>query len=461
MPLRLKINAIVGALTLLFVICVMWLQWRSLRESVQEEVVAANRVAVQMLTRTVRRDEAPSAAAVLAFLQGIGRVRSTEIALFNLQGRALYRSPPSEYKRGRSAPMWFTRLVAQPAFMQAIELPDGKLFVQSNSSRAVLDAWDSVAALAAVGLALFLVANALIFWLVGRAVRPLGQIAAAMDNIKAGGLETSILQLPPLPGAEAAAIGVAFNRMLEQLQAHAATERRAVRAESQLSDSRELAQWVDQHIERERHMIARELHDELGQSVTAMRSLALFIAQRIPTLDRQAEEAAQLIADEASRLYDAMHGIIPRLTPLVLDSFGLGEALADLADRTRRSQPGVQIELRVELGTEAIASDTALALYRVAQEGFSNALRHGQAQTIRLVVKAADGALTLTLTDDGRGLPPDASQRAGHHGLRWLAERVESIGGSLHIKVALPTGVALQAWLPLSVPAVMAKAVTL
>lgn len=460
MPLRLKINAIVGALTLLFVIAIMWLQWRGLRESVHEEVMAANRVTAQMLTRTARRDEAPSAAALLTFLRGIGRVRSNEISLSDMQGRVLYRSPPSAYKLGREAPRWFTRLVAPPTLMQTIELPDGKVFVQSNSSRAVLDAWDSVAALAAVGVALLVVANVLVFWLVGRAVRPLGQIVTAMDNIQAGRFEPA---LPSLHGAEAAAIGAAFNRMLAQLQAHIETERRAVRAENQLSDSRELAHWVDQHIERERHMIARELHDELGQSVTAMRSLALFIAQRMPALDPQAEAAARLIADEASRLYDAMHGIIPRLTPLVLDSFGLGEALADLADRTRRSQPGVHIESRIDLGLAQIPSETALALYRVAQEGLSNALRHGQARHIRLVVTVAGDALSLTLTDDGRGLPPEGLQREGHHGLRWLAERVESLGGSLRIETGQPGGVALRASLPLgksAVAAVTARAAT-
>src|SRR6185369_6574174 len=138
--------------------------------------------------------------------------------------------------------------------------------------------------------------------------------------------------LPALAGTEAAAIGSAFNRMVRDLQTHIETEKRAVRAEMQLSDSRELTRWIEQHVEEERRLIARELHDELGQSVTAMRSMALSFAQRVGALDAQAEQAARLIADESSRLYDAMHGIIPRLTPLVLDNFGLAEALDDLVE---------------------------------------------------------------------------------------------------------------------------------
>ena len=83
-----------------------------------------------------------------------------------------------------------------------------------------------------------------------------------------------------MPRVEAAAIGAAFNRMVDVLQEHIETERRAVRAERQLSDSRELTRWIDHSIEKERKVIAREPHDELGQSVTAIRSLALSVAQR-------------------------------------------------------------------------------------------------------------------------------------------------------------------------------------
>ena len=73
--------------------------------------------------------------------------------------------------------------------------------------------------------------------------------------------------------------------MVGELRGHIETEQRAVRAETQLSDSRELTRWIDQHVEQERRMIARELHDELGQSVTAMRSMALSIAQRVGARD--------------------------------------------------------------------------------------------------------------------------------------------------------------------------------
>jgi len=259
--------------------------------------------------------------------------------------------------------------------------------------------------------------------------------------------------LPPLPGREAAAIGVAFNRMVGQLRTHIDTERRAVQAEVQLSDSRELTRWIDRHVEQERLLIARELHDELSQSVTAMRSMALSIAQRVGHFDPQAEQAARVIADESSRLYDAMHGMIPRLTPMVLDNFGLGEALEDLAERTRRSHPGVEIELQVRPGDAALPAEVALALYRAAQEGFTNALRHGGARRLSLRVSAEGPGVSLELRDDGTGLPPGGLPRSGHYGLRWLAERVEGLNGRMQIENAAPRGVLLQVGVPLSAEA--------
>ena len=446
MSLRLKINLIVAALTLVFTATMIALQLRSMRESVHEEVVAANRVAAQLLQRTVWRYAAQGGPAMLAFLQGIGRVRSNDITLLDTQGRELYRSPPATYKAGRDAPAWFSALIAPEPTVQAIDFPDGKLVVRANASRAEVDAWDDVVALALGAGVLVLVVNAAVFWLVGHAVRPFGQIVRALEQMQAGRFDAA---LPPLAGTEAAAIGAAFNRMVGELQGHIETERRAVRAELQLSDSRELTRWIDQHVEAERRMIARELHDELGQSVTAMRSMALSIATRMHALDPQAETAARLIADESSRLYDAMHGIIPRLTPLVLDSFGLAEALNDLAERTRRSHGEVQIDLKVDLANAVLNSDASLALYRAAQEGLTNALRHGKARHLQLTLQCHASELTLELVDDGSGMPPEDPQRSGHYGLRWLAERVEALKGTLEIGRVSPHGVRLQVRLPL------------
>lgn len=446
MTLRLKINLIVGALTLAFALAVLGLQLRSLRAAVLEEVVAANRVAAQLLQHTATRYMEQGTPAMLAFLRGIGRVRSNEISLYSADGSELYRSPPSTYKAGRDAPPWFAALVEPPVSTQSIAFPDGRLVVQAHASRAVVDAWDDMSRLALGALLLLLAVNALVFWLVGRTTRPFSRIVEALNRVQAGRFDAA---LPALPGREAAAIGNAFNRMVGELAGHIETEKRAVAAETRLSANRELTRWIDQQLEQERRLIARELHDELGQSVTAMRSMALSLVQRSAG-DATAVQAARTIADEASRLYDAMQGIIPRLAPLVLDSLGLAEALDELVQRTRASQPGVAItlELRLAPAEPPLSADATLALYRAAQEGLTNALRHGAATRLVLGVEQHGDGVTLTLRDNGRGLPAGGWQRPGHYGLRWLQERAEALGGELRIEPQLPQGAQLTLHLP-------------
>lgn len=434
MTLRAKIHLIVGLLTVLFLAGLIGLQLGTVREAIREEVVAANRVAGQLLRRTVWLQAAQGTPAMAAYLQGLGRVRANDIVLTGADGGLIYRSPASPYKAGRDAPAWFAALVAPPPSSQTVEFTDGRLEIHADASRAVLDAWDAFVLLAGLGLALLLALQALVFWLVGRTVQPFAQIVQGLDALQAGRLD---VQLPPLPGREAGAIGTAFNRMVGALKQHIETERRAVRAEGQLSDQRELAHWLEHRLDQERRAIARELHDELGQSVTAMRSMALSLAQRGQGSDAQ---AARLIADECGRLYDAMHGLIPRLAPLVLDSLGLADALADLAERTRAAHPGVVIDTTLALGELRLTPDAALTLYRAAQEGTTNALRHGQARALRLQVAAEGHQVRLVLRDDGRGLAPagqagspSAAARTGHHGLRWLAERAQALGGRLDL----------------------------
>jgi two-component system, NarL family, sensor histidine kinase UhpB len=447
MSLRLKINLIVGLLTVAFVAGVLALQVGNMRDSVKEEVVAANRVASQMLNRMAWLYAAQGTPAMLGFLQGMGRVRSNDITLLDATGHELYQSPPSPYKQGLDAPGWFERLIAPAPSTQVFEFPDGKLVVRANASRAALDNWEYFVKFTESAAVLLVLVNLLVSWVVGRTVRPFGRIVEGLGELQAGRFD---VVLPPLPGTEAAAIGAAFNRMTGVLRENIETERRALLAERRLSDSRELTRWIDHHVEQERRMIARELHDELGQSVTAIRSLALSVAQRVEGRDAESEQAARLIASESSRLYDAMHGLIPRLAPLVLDTFGLGDALADLAERTRRAHAAVRIDLRYAPGDAQLSPEAALALYRAAQEGITNAIRHGQAQQLDLAVQAAGGTLALTLVDDGKGLADGWEQKPGHHGLRWPAERVEGLKGRFSVAPAPGAGVCLRVELPLA-----------
>ena len=212
-----------------------------------------------------------------------------------------------------------------------------------------------------------------------------------------------------------------------------------------------MAHLVEQRVEEERRLIAHELHDEFGQSVTAIRSLALAIKNHAGAQEPATGETAQLISDEAARLYDAMHGLIPRLSPLSLDTLGLAETLQCLVRDWQRRYPSIALAFRHDLSAD-LGPSVALAIYRVVQEGLINALRHAQASNVEIRLESDTQRIRVTVSDDGVGLLEEC-YRPGHFGLRGLAARVAHLGGVLKIGNREPHGACLTAEIPLAATA--------
>ena len=416
MKLRTRLNLVVAGLTAAFVVVLIMVEIQTTRSSIREEIEAANRVAAQLLGRLAAiysSEGGPELA--LQFLEQTGHVRANDIVLRSTTGQLLYRSPPPIYKAGRTAPAWFTRLMAPAPVQYTYILPGPvELTVASDSSRSVLDAWDGIRRLFAIAAVMLIVVNGLAFWTVDRALAPFPIIADGFRHVQQGDLA---FRLPPLRGFEAREIGSAFNRMAEAVQDKVAAERKAHEAEARLDERREMALLIEQRIEEERRLIAHELHDEFGQSVTAIRSLAMAIAVQGGARDPATGDAARLISEEAARLYDAMHGLIPRLMPLSLDTLGLADTLENLVRDWQRRNPSVKLSVRYDVAAQ-LGPSVALAIYRVVQEGLINALRHAQASHIDIAVNSDDDRIVVTVVDDGVGMPavsPPGAYRDDDH----------------------------------------------
>ena len=444
MRLRTRLNLVVAGLSAAFLIVLIAAEVQSTRTSVREEIEAANRVASQLLGRLAAvYSQVGGPDLVLQFLQRLGRVRANEISLQTASGAIIYQAPPATYKAGREAPAWFARLLAPQPARYAFPLRGAvMLVVQAQPSRAVLDAWDKIVRLSTVGAVMLIVVNGIAFWSVARLFKPIPVIADGLQRLERGDLA---FRLPPLPGSEASAIGAAFNRMAAALEDKVRAERQAREAEARLEERREMASLADQRVEEERRLIAHELHDEFGQSVTAIRSLALAIAAQAG--DAASADTARLISDEAARLYDAMHSLIPRLAPLSLDALGLSATLENLVRDWQRRHVSVTIDLEHKLPAD-LGSSVALAVYRVVQEGLINALRHAQATRISIVVDGTEERIRVSVCDDGIGLPADWA-RPGHFGLRGLTDRVAQLGGRFEVGSEGAGGTRLAAEIPL------------
>ena len=128
MSLRLQVNLIITALLAVFASLLIGLQIDSTRRSVREEIVGANVVATQLLSRMKWAYGSGGLEGMTGFLEQVGRIRANEVELYDAQGRLLYRSPPSSYKAGREAPQWYARIVSPPLQPKEISLPGGRIY---------------------------------------------------------------------------------------------------------------------------------------------------------------------------------------------------------------------------------------------------------------------------------------------------------------------------------------------
>jgi two-component system, NarL family, sensor histidine kinase UhpB len=445
MSLRLQINLIIATLLGLFASLVIGLEIENTRRSVREEVVGANVVASQLLSRASWVYDAGGLQGMNEFLGRLGRVRANEISLYDAQNRLLYRSPASAYKVGREAPQWYASLVSMPLAPKEILLPTGRIVLQADASRATLDGWDDLRPMLWAVLSGFVLANLLVYALIGRVLAPLRTLVQGLGQVAQGAYGT---RLPAFSGHEGHQISTAFNGMAQSVQDSAVARRQAQEATQALAENRELTQMIQQRIEQERGAIARELHDEMGQQVTAIKSMGLAIARKAAGQDAMIEQSARMVMDCADQIYDGVHRLIGQLRPLALDRFGLRDALQDLLDDRRAHHPDVALQLTTSGQLDGLDDALSTTVYRVVQEAVNNALRHAHASRIDVQLDASAQGLHLQVADNGRGQVAQF-QAPGHYGVLGMRERAQALGGRFEIDQIEPTGVRIRVNLPI------------
>ena len=445
MSLRLQINLIIGTLLATFAALLIGFQLGDTRQSVRDEMDGASVVATQLLSRVQANTNSASLDDMARFLASVGRIRANEIELRNDKGQTVYRSPPPIYKAGRDAPAWYSQIVTPSVITREIQLPQGRVLLRADPSRAVLDGWDAFVPMLTTVILGFVLGNVLVYVLVGRALQPIQQVVQGLHDISAGGYDT---RLPVMRGQEARVMGQAFNTMAQSVQEGIAAREKAKEATQALAQNRELTQVIQTRIEEVRGQIARELHDELGQQVTAIKSVGLAIAHRAKGVDASIESSAHMVVQCADAIYEEVHQLVSKLRPLALDRFGLQDALQDLLEDARRRHPQVKISLHVKANLDNLESDLATAIYRIMQESLTNALRHAQASLIDMQVDIQNQHLHVEVRDNGVGPHPDW-QSSGHFGVIGMHERAQGLGGSLQFELLQPSGVCVHAVLPL------------
>jgi two-component system, NarL family, sensor histidine kinase UhpB len=270
-----------------------------------------------------------------------------------------------------------------------------------------------------IGLVVMLAVD---LYLLRRAFRPLRRLAAVMSSVapEHPGRRAEAFDAAP---SEVATLADALNSMLDRLE-HERREsgRRALEAQ-----------------EGERARIARELHDEIGQTLTAVALRAERAATELPAQ----REALSEIAETVLRSLEDVHRIGRELRPEALDDLGLVNALIALCSRVTQ-QTGVPIRRELDWNLPALPPETELVVYRVAQEALTNAVRHARGSEVMVSLKPDRGGVLLAVTDNGRGLP-DAKNGSGLDGMR---ERAMLIDAELSISSSAGTGTTVMLTVP-------------
>ncbi|HWN30625.1 MAG TPA: PAS domain S-box protein, partial [Burkholderiales bacterium] len=499
MSLRFRINLLITVLMLLFMVGMGVIIVDDTRKSIKEEMEGTNRVTVQLLTTVLYSSQfipgtTTQRQVVLDFLKSLGRVRASDIKLHDGLGTLIYESPPSQYKAGRSAPEWFSRLVSPKADVITLRIHGGMLVITPDASRSILDAWDDLQYLMWLALGFFVAVNVLVFWFIGRSLRPINQVLDGLSQMQQGNFD---VRLPQFSLPELSSISDTFNRMAGALQDSMAENRRlalivkqsgdaimirdlegnisfwnpaaerlfgytaeeiagrsatllappgreneirenleivmrrslvenvetqrlakdgrlidislsaaplidphneyvigeicsmrditerkrAQQTARELEENRQLTQLIQGHVEEERRSLARELHDELGQYVTAIKTIGASIANRTGSAP-EVRTSAQTIVSVAARIYDAMHSIISRLRPSALDNLGLTETLQDSIAAWQSRHPELKFKLDFSGRLDDLGETINITVYRVVQECLTNVVRHAQASNV-------------------------------------------------------------------------------
>jgi two-component system sensor histidine kinase UhpB len=281
-----------------------------------------------------------------------------------------------------------------------------------------------------------------------RFLRELDVINKGVNSVEKGHYRA---KLPDFYFAELSRISDSYNKAVDQLE--------KVRRENQTLAERLL--WLQ---EEERQYLAQELHDELGQSISAIKVMCVSMQKSEHKSTQQAnqktDESAlsmrfQSITDICDHLYTVVRDLMKRLRPTVLDELGLKAALEEVVNTWRQRYDELEISLYCEDSVEQCNDNTNINVYRIVQESLTNTVKHADARHIDISLReyhsssrpwAANTFYQLEISDDGKGFNT-ADKRFGY-GLVGMRERVKSMGGTLEITSSSGAGTTISVQIP-------------
>ena len=391
-------------------------------------------------------NEAPDADARLdRIVRDLSRLRHVSITRQNdAAAGSAGMTHPDDVEDARSAPAWFVTLVHPEKTSVSVPISihgrPQSLVITSHPDDEMAEIWDGIVTQLEVGSAIAVALFLITMTVVGRALAPLQSLSKAMTDIEAGRYDARV---EPGGAPELAATCTRLNHL-------AATLGDAV------EEKRRLAERAVSLQDLERKEIARELHDEFGPYLFALRAHAGALMRLSEAPEPNAgtlRKHGSAILEQVNALQQFNRRILERLRPVGLAELGLHEALGALLRLWSESHPDVEIATTISPALGETGETADLTIYRIVQEALTNVFRHADATSVDVTIEPAnppagmpggrDCAL-VRVRDNGGGLKPD--HRLGH-GLVGMRERVLALGGTLTV-VSGEFGVIVEAVVP-------------
>ena len=446
MSLKLRIILIINLLLLLILAVSSSLTIQDARRNVQAEIHSSEKLALYLFEigvlknpkyQTIENEFKPFN------LQNLVHMRHIKIEFFNLEGKLLD-SNISEVKIANQAPDWFVSLLSsisdpwEPKRLPVVILGDhkGDIVISPDPSYEYGEIWNQLKDTLQLIGTFFILINALIVWILSSALNPIEHILFSLNQLEEGNLKTRI---PHLKTKELRLIGQKFNRMVKIL-------------EETIVKNHTLSQQLINLQETERKKLARDLHDEFGQSLTAIHAdaaaLKILANKEYPKIKPSVDAISHL----SKYLMELVSGMLGRLKLGVLSELGLEEGLVDLIKTWQLRHPKIKLQYDLHLRSLPKVSETiSVSTYRIVQECLTNISRHARAKHVAIQIKyeaknKLNRFIDINIQDDGVGF--SKPHRDGF-GLLGIKERIYEIHGKINIISKPKLGAALSIQLPL------------
>ena len=462
MNLKLRLNLVTTGLLLLLMIAGITLSFRNARMNALAEIASAEKSTLYLFDNAILGATPLNIKKIDSNtfkLRQLGHMRHLKIELVDNNGHVLDSNQAAGAEKfSNESPAWFERILnkTMPQWQPKIKTLSmnnqliAKLIITPDPTYEYAEIWKQITDLMVLLALFFFCVNLMIAWAIAQALKPTETILSALGDIEKGHLET---RLPTFQLPELARIGQKFNHMIETLQ-------------QSMLQNHKLTQQLITLQEAERKSLARDLHDEFGQCLTAIQTDASVILKHAKNKYPELHASASAISDLSRHLMDLVNGLLQKLRPGVLDELGLVLALRDLVDSAQVRFGNIAFTLNIrnvaDLSKENVSETESLVTYRLVQECLTNISRHAQATMVEINVrtqaKTSKLGITVEVSDNGKGFEPNKAESSSFlgFGLLGMRERVEGLGGDFTIdsspNIGATNGTKIIAWIPLKAP---------